>query len=190
LSRGIFVSGRYGDWMQTYSGRRFWPLDPRPEEIDIVDIAHALSIINRFTGHTRQPYCVAQHSFLAGINVSPQDALWALLHHASEAYISDMSRVIKYMPEMEPYRKAESKIMDCVCDRFGLSRKMPDSVEKIYEILLATEARDLFVALDPEWGSLWVDKTPKLPQTIVPWPADHSERVFLALFRKLYREAS
>jgi hypothetical protein len=34
---------RIGRWMQTYSGKQFWPLDPRPEEIDIRDIAAALS---------------------------------------------------------------------------------------------------------------------------------------------------
>ena len=36
------MTARIGDWMQTYTGRRFWPLDPRPEEMHIRDIAMAL----------------------------------------------------------------------------------------------------------------------------------------------------
>lgn len=40
-------SARKGDWMQTYTGRQFWPLDPHPDEIDIRDIAHALSMMCR-----------------------------------------------------------------------------------------------------------------------------------------------
>lgn len=39
---------RKGVWIQTYTGRMFWPLDPRPEEIWIEDIAHALSLQCRF----------------------------------------------------------------------------------------------------------------------------------------------
>lgn len=29
---------RNGDsWVQTYTGKAFWPLDPRPEDVDIED---------------------------------------------------------------------------------------------------------------------------------------------------------
>src|SRR5258708_22646781 len=35
----------------TYGGRQFWPLDPRPEEIHISDIAPALSKLCRYGGH-------------------------------------------------------------------------------------------------------------------------------------------
>ena len=53
------VASRRGDWMQTFTGRQFWPLDPRAEEVDIIDIAHALSQLCRFGGHTRVFYCVS-----------------------------------------------------------------------------------------------------------------------------------
>ncbi len=43
---------RYGDWIQTYTGKQFWPLDPRPEDVDIEDIANALSNLGRYAGHT------------------------------------------------------------------------------------------------------------------------------------------
>ena len=53
---------RRGDWMQTHSGLRFYPLDPRPEDIRIEDIAHALPMICRFNGHCSRFYSVAEHS--------------------------------------------------------------------------------------------------------------------------------
>ena len=53
---------RTGNWMQTYSGVQFWPLDPHHSEINIVDIAHALSNMCRYAGHCREFYSVAEHS--------------------------------------------------------------------------------------------------------------------------------
>ena len=58
------MSERGGDWMQTYSGFQFWPLDPRPEEIHVIDIAHSLANQCRYAGHCREFYSVAQHSVL------------------------------------------------------------------------------------------------------------------------------
>ena len=55
---------RKGDWMQTATGGVFWPVDPRPEDVEIEDIAHALSLICRYCGHVREFYSVAQHSVL------------------------------------------------------------------------------------------------------------------------------
>ncbi len=82
---------RRGDWIQVRSGRKFHPLDPRPEDVDINDIAHALSNLCRFTGHCTDFYSVAQHSVIASQIVPPASALAALLHDASEAYMGDIS---------------------------------------------------------------------------------------------------
>ena len=84
---------RKGDWMQTHSGIQFWPLDPRPEDILIEDIAHALSNQCRFAGHCCFHYSVAQHSVLVSENVPAQDAMWGLLHDAGEAYLVDLPRL-------------------------------------------------------------------------------------------------
>ena len=53
-----------GSWMQTFTGRQFFPLDPHPNDVDPVDIAHALSLICRYGGHTRRFYSVAEHCVL------------------------------------------------------------------------------------------------------------------------------
>src|SRR5690242_11754504 len=89
---------RRGDWMQTYTGRRFWPLDPRVDDIDIGDIAHHLSLVCRFAGACREFYSVAQHCVGVSYVCDPKDALWGLLHDAAEAYVGDMVRPLKRSP--------------------------------------------------------------------------------------------
>lgn len=49
-------------WIQTYSGQRFDPINPDPAAIRSVDIARALSMVCRYTGHVRRFYSVAEHS--------------------------------------------------------------------------------------------------------------------------------
>ena len=97
-------------WIQTYTGGKFHLLAPRQEEINIVDIAHALSMMCRFTGHVRRFYSVSEHSWHASYLVPKQDALWALLHDASEAYMADMNRPLKHFTAIGPaYLKVEKK---------------------------------------------------------------------------------
>src|ERR1051326_3663293 len=111
---------RVGDWMRTYTGVRFYPSDPRPDEIFIQDIAHSLSNMCRFAGHVKEFYSVAEHSVRVSLACHPDDALWGLLHDASEAYVVDMPRPIKRAPFMHGYRLLEAKVSLAVCERFEL----------------------------------------------------------------------
>lgn len=79
-------------WILTSTGRQFWPLQPRADEICIEDIAHHLSMQCRFTGATRFHYSVAQHSVLVS-QLAPdgENPLWGLLHDAAEAYLVDVA---------------------------------------------------------------------------------------------------
>lgn len=176
---------REGDWIQLASGRRFWPLDPRAEEIDIEDVAHGLANCPRFRGMTREFYSVAQHSVLVAQAVPPEDALWGLLHDAAEAYLGDMARPLKIQPEMEPYRRAERRVMACVCERFGLPPIEPATVRRADDRALAAEALDLFPTLDPAWSSKWPDGIDRLPEEVRPWRPVFARAAFLTLFRKL-----
>lgn len=68
------TAGRKGDWIQTVTGRPFWPLDPRVEELDIRDIAHSLAMQCRFGGHCHRFYSVAEHSvWCALVSLRPAD---------------------------------------------------------------------------------------------------------------------
>jgi hypothetical protein len=128
---------RYGDWLQTATGRQFWPLDPRPEEIDIFDIGWALGNLCRYGGHSRDFYSVAEHCVLMSRAVSPENAAWALLHDASEAYLVDVPRPIK--PALAGYREAEDRLMRAICTRFGLPQAMPDEVKVADHQILTDE---------------------------------------------------
>lgn len=105
-----------GDWIQTYSGRAFYPLAPYPQDVCIEDIAHALSQLCRFGGHCRRFYSVAEHSVLLSRVVVPEFQLWALLHDASEAYLVDVPRPIK--KQLPAYVEAERRVMAAICARF------------------------------------------------------------------------
>jgi uncharacterized protein len=145
---------RAGGWLQTYTGRQFWPLDARPEEIDILDIAHALSCQGRFAGHTRAFYSVAQHSVEVSIHCAPTDALWGLLHDASEAYLVDLPTPIKHDPGMQTYRYAERWLMEAICQAFGLPLTMPESVTRADRRMLATEQVQLIGPQVQPWQEM------------------------------------
>lgn len=148
---------RQGNWMQTFTGRRFWPMDPRPEDVDIRDIAHSLALQCRFAGHCRRFYSVAEHSLRASRIVPPEFELWALMHDAAEAYLVDLPRPVKR--SMPDYMKAESmvllaivtrfKIFDGICwGRGSIAVKFADNT------MLATEARDLMGTSPAKWEAL------------------------------------
>lgn len=139
---------RHGDWMQTHSGLRFYPLDPRVEDIRLEDIAHALPMVCRFRGHCARFYSVAEHSLLVAGAVfrETHDAslgLAALLHDASEAYLCDIPRPVKHLPEMAAYREVEKTVERVIAERFGLAFPMSGVVKRHDERALMTERRDL-----------------------------------------------
>jgi hypothetical protein len=134
--------------IRTASGRLFWPFAPREEEIFLEDIAHHLSHLCRFSGAVRTFYSVAQHSVLVSQICDKADALWGLLHDASEAYLSDVVRPLKHQPEFRGYLDREKDLQALICQRFGLASMMPDSVNKADQLALHAEMRDLMLS-DP-----------------------------------------
>jgi hypothetical protein len=168
-------------WIQTYSGRRFDPLEPRPEQIEIVDIAHALSLLCRFKGHCLKFYSVAEHSVRVSRALPPDDALWGLMHDAAEAYLSDVPRPLK--ARLPGFQEAEDRLLELIAAKFGLGWPMPEAVARADALLLSTEARDLMAPPPESWG---LDVAP-LPGKITPWPAPEAEASFLRRFGELAR---
>lgn len=169
-------------WIQVYGGQIFWPLDPQPGDIRIETIAHALSLQCRFCGQIREFYSVASHSIHVSHLCRPEDALWGLLHDASEAYLSDVVRPIKKLPEFAEYRKAEARLMHAVCERFSLPYVEPESIKYADAVALATEVRDL---LEPS-AVAWTEILP-VPDSIrlVSIPPSMAEQAFLRRFKEL-----
>jgi len=168
-------------WIETRSGKHFNPLLPDPKLIDIEDIAHALSMICRFTGHCREFYSVAQHSVLVSERYSPDNKLAGLLHDASEAYLCDVSAPLK--PFLPDYKQFEHNLTLVVLEKFGISQ-IPKEVKEIDRRLCFTEARDLGFRLDG-----WGDVKP-YERRIWPWTQDESKKFFLFYFQSLTRNGA
>ena len=159
-----------GDWMQTFTGRKFYPLSPQADEIDPVDIAHALSLLCRYGGHVDRFYSVAEHCVLMSHAVSPEHALWALLHDATEAYVVDVPRPLKRsLPE---YQVVEEKVMIAIAEKFGLSMPMPTEVKDADNRILLTERNMLMSSTRERWAQ--EDLVP-LPVTINAWLPSQAE---------------
>jgi len=170
-------------WIQTFTGRQFWPLNPSMFDIDILDIAHALSLVNRYTGHTRFPYSVAQHSVLmhdalVSAGYGRDICLWALLHDATEAYLCDVARPVKrHLPDYVAY---EDRLMKCIADLYGLSWPMPDIIKQMDLVMLATERHQLMPGPVLPWQNL--DDVQPIPVAIEEWAWLHAKNRFLRAF--------
>lgn len=147
---------RQGDWIETYTGIKFWPLDPLPHEVSLNDIAHALAMLCRANGHCATFYSVAQHSLnvskeLASLGYSQRLQLMGLLHDASEAYLSDITRPVKkYLPQ---YIEIEHKLQTTIFHAFNLfpTAEELEIVSQIDNALLAHEVRTLMKNIN-EWA--------------------------------------
>lgn len=143
------MSERIGDWIVTFSGGRFWPLDPRPEEIFIEDIAHHLSMQCRYAGAVRYFYSTAEHSVLLSEAVEPQYALAALLHDGGETYLPDMVRPTKR--QFPAYTAAEERIREMIFAKYGLPPELPDQVKEFDDRICSDEKAALMP--DIRWNN-------------------------------------
>lgn len=139
------------EWIQTYSGRRFTPLKPNVDAIVIQDIAHALSMQCRFSGHIREFYSVAQHSVLVSYFCDREDAIWGLLHDATEAYLVDIPRPLKVSGKFEKYVEYERVMQGAISKKFGIGKEEPESVKEADRRMCITEAAQ-FLKLREDWG--------------------------------------
>lgn len=176
---GVHVTDR-GPYIVTHSGKKFFPLDIRARDIDIEDIAHALSLQCRFGGHTKFHYSVAQHSVYVSNILTGSLALRGLLHDASEAYLVDVPRPIKKIGDFSAYRRVESETQKVIYKKYGFTGEDPQELHNADNLLLATEARDLMG--DPTW----CHDMPKLDWNIIQWEPEYAKKMFLDKFKKLF----
>jgi len=149
------MTERYGRYMHTYGGEKYWPMDPLPEEVKLETVAHHLALRCRYNGATRGFYSVAEHAVYVSRLVPAWCALEALHHDSSESYNGDLIRPLKYTPEFaEPFKKVEELNDKAVASRFGLVFPWPDPVKKADEMVTAAEVEQIIIK-DPreEWSS-------------------------------------
>lgn len=112
-----------------YSGGYADPTDLKVEDINILDIQHALANYCRYGGHCRDFYSVAEHSVLVADwlrhnGASAQVELVGLLHDATEAYMPDISRPLKHWKGCEDLCELEEEIFDAIVQKFKLKHRM------------------------------------------------------------------
>lgn len=143
-------------WIQTFTGVAFDIVTPSSELVRLRDIAHALSMLCRFCGHTREFMSVGEHSVhVASIAQQRQHSLQVqrlcLLHDAPEAYAADLPRPVKYLPGLrKQYALVEGRLEKAIFERFGLTEiaqdhEAWDQLKEIDNQLCATEKKQLLM---------------------------------------------
>ena len=184
--------------IRTFTGRSVNPLDLRPEDIDILDIAHALSCVNRFAGHTEKPISVAQHSVYVSrlVDTDPNFEEWdeplrGLLHDAAEAYLGDVTKWLKSSDVMAGYREAEHRAERVIAQAFGLDGSlMTESVEWADRVMVRFEGRHphgfgkTFYIDHPNYPELTHHELTRVGEWRA-WPWRRAKESFLTHFRIL-----
>lgn len=179
-------------FIETYSGEFLHFDNPNPDAIDILDIAHALSNVCRYAGHTSMFYSVAEHSCIVA-DLLYQDhgnkelALMGLLHDAAEAYLGDVTRPLKLL--LPNYPPLEKKIMDVVLKKFGSGALTPTAARAIKQVdnqVLLTEGDRIMMKGPSAWS--WVpDVKERSDIPIRYWVPALAKKEFLHRFHKRYR---
>lgn len=160
--------------IRTFTGRYVNPLELHPSDIDIRDIAHHLSIINRYTGASPEPFSVAQHSVLGtSYFVALEMKLAFLLHDAAEAYFNDLASPVKHDPRMKWYCDLEHNAAEMIFRVFGLS-------PSLLELTKVTDDRMFQREVANWWGEV-----PNPDERITCWVASYAEKQFLKTFYTL-----
>ena len=168
-----------GPFITTYTGKKFYFDDITPDQIDIEDIAHSLSMICRFMGHSHQFYSVAQHSLLIDRRIvgPPGLHLAALLHDAAEAYVNDLATPLKKWlhhqrsnhNSVSSYGRLHDNILLAIYQKFGVFVDGRDCLlVEHYDAAATVFEAEAFLGLAPDQLE---DNNfnPSLRETWVPW---------------------
>lgn len=177
-----------GNYITTYTRKHFDPINPDAELICIEDIAHALPMICRGNGHVSSFWSVGEHCILCAKEAAVKGysnrlVLAALLHDASECYMSDVPRPLKQ--NMKQYKEYEDHLLDVIYTKFlGFTLNI-DEEKLIKEIDNALLWYDLKYLLDEESEENQTKLHVKVDYTVRSF--SEVEKEYLGLFEK-YRE--
>jgi hypothetical protein len=177
-------------------GRRFHLYNLEDiDEINILDVANAISKQVRWMGHLKGDcwYSVAEHCVLVARLVktmggSVEDQFAALMHDASEAYLADIAAPFKR--ELGAYYEKEGLITARLMRRYRIAESMPKIVRDADWMLLWIEARDLLVddiAICRPWVGFaeWGERALATDVKTFQWSPPKAREEFLALFDSL-----
>ena len=169
---------RIGDWFQTYTGLKFYPMDPKCEEINVIDISHSLGMLCRYNGHSLTFYSVAEHCVHVSnmFNDNNELALYGLLHDAAEAYTSDIPRPLK--PYINNVKDIEQTIEKEIFKKFGLGPTIPKEIHDVDNRILNDERKQVMKFTYESWN---IDPIP-LGIEIFSWSPEVATKKYLDRF--------
>lgn len=174
------LAGNSSPWIQTYTGKAFYLLNPRVEDICIEDIAHSLAYQCRFNGHTKDFYSIAQHSCLVSFCSGALFEREGLMHDAAETYVGDVTSPLKRL--IPDFKRIEDRILEAIARKFGFSFPIPRKVKEVDLHLLSTEAQSLLTLPPMDWN---VGFDPYRME-VVPVGPREAEKMFLNRFRAVF----
>jgi hypothetical protein len=155
--------------------------EPRNHEYDIRTIAHALSNLCRYTGHSKRFYSVAEHCVLVSNLIEPKYALEGLLHDASEAFCGDVASPLKKL--IPQYAKIEEGVQEALAAYFGLRYPFPPEVHHADKIAYVTERTSIS---DTGKDTLWfTDLVPSDRFPIKGLTPNQAKAAFLERYEEL-----
>lgn len=174
----------------THTGKLFNYAAPTVDMVDIHDVAHGLSHVCRFAGHTKEFYSVAQHSVLVTYILdrllkAPRAVLkYGLLHDASEAWMGDVPTPLKTILG-DVYKSLEARVQNLVHAKFDLPAELDEdgtNMVKLADLMALKYERHRFVTHhEEEWSHII-----NLPMLVgepdefkAPMPAALAKQVFL-----------
>ena len=168
----------------TKSGRHFDYVNVEANIFDITDIAHALSNLCRFGGHSRKFYSVAQHSVIVSYLVPEQYQLEALMHDSAEAFMIDLPTPLKLL--LPDYKAIEERVEREVMKRFNLPYPHHPCIKAADDIALVSEKRDLMpTPRGDDVSPTMVGNIKPMKTIIVPLNPKKARNLFLARYSEL-----
>lgn len=171
------------NWFQALSGQRIVVDQPDPAVVDIDDIASALGNLPRWGGHTPNFYSIAEHGIRLARLLPPDLKMVGLLRDAAKAYVGELQRPIKRLPQMEGWRDLRDRWALAIGTALGLGQGIrfpPALVREYSERLTHAERRDLQRPGDGrELANLRLAKCVEPIIAMNPWEA---QKVFLKDF--------
>jgi len=186
------IATRKGSWIALASGRPWYPLDPRPDEVTVEEIAHHLSNICRYTGATLWHYPVSQHAvlmcrWLRSAGHGPMIQMQALHHDDPEA-LSGFGDIVRPVKRMVPLiSEIEDNIWNVViAPKFGLPFELDPAVTEADLRICADEKEHV---LEPA-AIPWKSNPEPLGISIFYWSQGEAKAQYLSEHYRLQEEIS
>jgi len=166
-----------GFYIRTFTGKKLYWDHVEDHDFSVHDIAHALSMKCRWSGHTKVFYSVAQHSVMVSRLVAPEFKMDALFHDLSEAYMPDFPSPLKWFLRDQGFTvlsDMEKRLEKAAAKKLGLAYPRNPSIKHADLVMLSTESRALMPDGEERLGMIEPMRDPLIPLS----PAD-AKKLFL-----------